>query len=242
VQKPDLGNETISVVIFVDEGLRKSQQIFADLNQHAIRPTKSIGILYDSRDSFSRMTLEIIDAVPIFSTLTELEKTNISNRSTKLFTLSSIYKASKELLGKRMKHPKVTQEEKELVIDFWNEVLRNMVQWQQLLDGKTTSHDLRQNYVNAHGVILDALAMAGRALIQAKPADWRSGLRKLKTVNWSRDNAKVWEGRALIGGRLSKTQSSTILTANYLKTVFGLSLSPEDARLEQRFLKANLGD
>lgn len=48
---PELGEETISIVLFIDEGLRRSQQIFSDLNKHAVNVSKSIGILYDSRDS-----------------------------------------------------------------------------------------------------------------------------------------------------------------------------------------------
>src|SRR6056297_276406 len=45
-----IGEETISIVIFVDEGLKRAQQIFSDLNKHAVNVSKSIGILYDSRD------------------------------------------------------------------------------------------------------------------------------------------------------------------------------------------------
>src|SRR5262245_1838464 len=37
-ERPELGDETISVVFFADAGLRRSQQMFADLNRHAIRP------------------------------------------------------------------------------------------------------------------------------------------------------------------------------------------------------------
>ena len=47
---PELGNETISVVFFHDDGLKKSQQMFSDLNRHAVNTTSSIGILYDHRD------------------------------------------------------------------------------------------------------------------------------------------------------------------------------------------------
>lgn len=48
---PELGEETISVVFFLDHGLKRCQQMFADLNKHAVRPTKSLGILYDLRES-----------------------------------------------------------------------------------------------------------------------------------------------------------------------------------------------
>jgi DNA sulfur modification protein DndB len=100
-ENPLLGDETISVVFFLDSGLDRSQQIFADLNKHAVRPTKSIGILYDRRDPFSRLALDLLESVPIFRDFTETEKTTISNRSTKIFTLSAIYQATQALLDKK---------------------------------------------------------------------------------------------------------------------------------------------
>ncbi len=48
-----LRDETISIVFFKDEGLHRSQQMFADLNKHAVKSTKSLSTLYDSRDGFS---------------------------------------------------------------------------------------------------------------------------------------------------------------------------------------------
>ena len=45
---PELGHETIAVVFFLDIGLERCQQMFADLNRYAIRPSTSIGILYDT--------------------------------------------------------------------------------------------------------------------------------------------------------------------------------------------------
>ena len=42
-QKPELGIETISVVFFKDTNLKKTQQMFSDLNQNAVKPTKVFG-------------------------------------------------------------------------------------------------------------------------------------------------------------------------------------------------------
>jgi DGQHR domain-containing protein len=42
-------NETISVVFFEDQGLARSQQMFTDLNKHAVKTSNSIAELYDSR-------------------------------------------------------------------------------------------------------------------------------------------------------------------------------------------------
>ena len=54
-----LGTDDISVVFFEDMGLQRSQQMFADLNKHAVKPTKSLGILYDRRNDFSAFVVEM---------------------------------------------------------------------------------------------------------------------------------------------------------------------------------------
>ena len=41
VESPDLGDESIAIVLFLDLGLNRCQQMFADLNRHAVRPSKS---------------------------------------------------------------------------------------------------------------------------------------------------------------------------------------------------------
>ena len=37
-------NEKVSVVFFLDKGLKRSQQIFSDLNKHAVKPYKIIRV------------------------------------------------------------------------------------------------------------------------------------------------------------------------------------------------------
>ena len=87
---PALRNEHISVVFYRDEGLLRSQQMFSDLNRFAIKPTKSINILFNSREESSIIAKRIIEEVDIFNGLVEKERTAISNRSKALFTLSAI--------------------------------------------------------------------------------------------------------------------------------------------------------
>ncbi|WP_368856456.1 DNA sulfur modification protein DndB, partial [Escherichia coli] len=41
-ERPFLGDETIAVVVYPDRGLRRSQQMFVDLNQHAVKPARSL--------------------------------------------------------------------------------------------------------------------------------------------------------------------------------------------------------
>ena len=55
-----IGNETISVVFYTDMGLKRSQQMFTDLNKHAVKTSNSIAELYDSRDLLAVVTRKVI--------------------------------------------------------------------------------------------------------------------------------------------------------------------------------------
>ncbi|MGD0171441.1 MAG: DNA sulfur modification protein DndB [Halobacteriota archaeon] len=235
--RPEIGHETISVVLFLDTGLKKSQQMFADLNKHAVPPTKSLGILYDSRDPFARLAVDLAASVPIFKGLTDFEKTTISNRSIKMFTLSSIYQATKELIGKPSTAKKIAKNDQELAHDYWCEVAKNIPEWRLVIDRRVNSSELRRDYVHAHGVILHALGIAGRALMEAYPLEWKQQLEKLNEIDWSRSNVALWEGRAMIGGRINKSQTNLMLTTNALKTILGVTLTPEEERIEALFTR-----
>lgn len=233
-QNPKLGEETISVVFFVDAGLERSQQLFADLNKHAIRPTKSIGILYDRRDPFSQLSLKLMDSVPIFRGLTETEKTTISNRSSKVFTLSAIYQATMALL--HMKHSDiVTESDLQISREYWTLLGETIPEWRLVITKHISPAELRQNYVHGHGVTLHAFGIAGHTLIETSPRDWQKCLTPLGTVDWLRTN-RIWEGRAMIRGKMSKAGDSVALTAALIKKVLELPLTYEETELENTVL------
>lgn len=230
---PDLRDETISVVLFIDTGLKRSQQMFADLNKHAVRPTKSLGILYDHRDPLAGLARELSETVPTFQGMTETEKSTISNRSTKLFTLSSIYQATGALLGKS-RSEEIEEAERDLAKDFWASIPEHIPQWKLASEHKVSAAELRRDYIHAHGVALHAIGLAGRALVRAYPKAWRSKLKGLRKLDWSRTNTALWEGRAMHGGKVSKANTSLQLTVNTLKGALGVKLSKEENRLEKR--------
>ena len=234
-ERPELGNETISVVLFIDAGLKRSQQMFSDLNRHAVRPTKSISILYDSRETFAKSVRDMSNTLPIFKDLTEFEKTTISNRSRKMFTLSTIYQGTAALLGKNTKVKKITKEEEKLACEYWNAVAENIPDWQLLIRGEVASSSLRNDFIHAHGIALHALGLVGHALIEEYPDTWKDQLIILHEIDWARSNEKVWEGRAMTNGRISKNQMNLALTVNYLKQKMKISLTPEEEKNEKRF-------
>jgi len=231
-ERPGFSGETICIVLFVDAGLRRSQQMFADLNKYAVRPTRSLGILYDHRDPLSELARQLVEDVPVFRDLTEMDKTTISNRSIKLFTLSSIYFATRQLLRKSARAP-VSKQDAKLAKEFWNEVAKHMPDWQRAAQRSVSSSDLRHNYIHAHGVTLQAIAMAGSGLVAESPSKWAGRLKGLSQIDWSRKNRRLWEGRATIGGRLSKATNNVILTANAIKEQLGLELTAEQKKVEK---------
>ncbi len=232
-ENPDLGDETISVVFFIDTGLERSQQIFADLNKHAVRPTRSIGILYDHRDPFARLALNLVEVVPIFRDFTETEKTTISNRSTKIFTLSAIYQATQALLGKKKGHP-TSGDDLVLAQSYWTRLGDTIPEWRLAIQRQVSGFNLRTQYVHSHGVVLHALGIAGQALIATYPESWPQRLAPLAQVDWRRTNTKLWEGRAMHHGKMSKAWFNVSLTASTIKQTLGLPLTDEETALEHQ--------
>ena len=229
---PELGSEHISVVFFVDGGLKRSQQMFADLNKHALRPTMSLSILYNHRDSLAKLAKKISDQVPVFVNKVEVEKSSLSNSSLKLFTLSSIYQATKYLLGLGQKVGRIPDRSEITAIQYWTKVSEHMPHWQLVLEGKATACDLRKNYVDVHGIILQALGIAGRALLEEHPEDWKERLGELENIDWSRSN-KLWEGRVINSGRITASNKNVTLVSIVIKKVLGLSLGKVDQDLDK---------
>jgi DNA sulfur modification protein DndB len=227
-----IANDTISVVLYADAGLARSQQMFSDLNRYSVRPPKSLGILYDHRDPMSRLVWRLVESIPVFKGMTEVAKSTISNRSRKLFTLSSIYLATRKLLGKR-ELDLVTDTEEKMAEEFWLQVAKNMPDWMNAVERKVNPSELRSDFIHAHGVALQAIATTGHALLKIEPRDWRKRLKKLRDIDWSRSNAKLWEGRALIGGRLSKAENNVVLTANVIKAALEIPLDESEQKVEQ---------
>lgn len=231
-ERPAIGTENLPVLFFVDTGLKRSQQMFADLNKYAIRPSTSLSTLYDHRDALSNLARYLADNVSVFKNLTEKEKSTISNRSKNLFTLSSIKVASRALLRKGPKEP-ISDADKKLAKDYWELVAEQIPDWQRAMQKKITSAELRAKYIHAHGIALHALGVAGADLLASYPKGWQERVKKLSKVDWSRTNTKLWAKRAMVLGKISKATSNISATANVLRKVYGLTLTIEQAKLEK---------
>ncbi len=237
-KRPDLGDETIPIVLFIDLGLKKSQQMFSDLNRYAIRTTKSLSILYDNRDPWAVLVKETIDEISFFKGLVETEKSTISNRSRKIFTLSGIYSATKELFGEPSEPP--TEADRELSKQFWHELWLNSKEWQQVRNKELTAAELRRDYINAHSIALMGLGKAGKDLVSYYPHKWKDQLKKINTINWHRDNTSVWEGRVTFNGKISNSRNNLTLLTTYIKSILELPINTEESTPES-IIKTTVG-
>ncbi len=232
-ENSDLQNETISVVVFIDKGLKRSQQMFADLNRYAAKVTKSLGLLYDHRDSEAEMIRKIINSTRCFNGVIEFEKNSLSPLSKRLFTFSAIYTATKELFSE-FNHSSI-EKSASLAAEFWQEVSLQLPEWGKVQKGDLLASEVRQDFIHTHGIFLTSIAHVGNYLLRHKKVSWKKLLSQLGKIDWRRNNSN-WEGRCMIGGgRISKARINVILTSNYIKNKLGISLEPDEELEEQKF-------
>ncbi|MDD3049194.1 MAG: DNA sulfur modification protein DndB [Bacilli bacterium] len=227
---PTIGDETISIVLFIDEGLKRSQQIFADLNKHAVNVSKSIGILYDSRDPIAMITKSLLEENQYLKHFTDKENPSLSKFSPKLFTLSSINETNKKLLNKL--NPK-DNKASAFVNEFWDILCENMKEWQFVFNKDTNPHLFRSDYISSNGVVLEALGIVGNYLYKTNPYDWKKILSNIKDIDWHRTNLDDWQNRVIGStGRIVKSATYVRLTSNLIKLKLNLPLSKDEQKLE----------
>ena len=94
------------------------------------------------------------------------------------------------------------------------------------------SWEIREGYINAHGVLLHALGILGNQLINDK-SSWKV-LDKLSDIDWSR-GSNNWKGRAVVNGRITKSINNVKLTTNQIKKLIGMKLVEKEKSIEQEF-------
>lgn len=228
-ENPALGYETIAVILFLDIGLKTSQQIFADLNRYGVRPDPALCLLYDHRDERANLVKAVVREVEVFRKLTEMERSTLPQRSGKLFTLSDVYKATLALLANC--EQREWSQQVELAVRYWNAVSCNIPDWQQVLHKKVSAGEVRRDCVCGHAIALLGLGRVGASLISLYPEGWEEHLGGLTQIDWSRSNPD-WQERIMAKGGISQSQTSVSRMTAYIKGFLGLPLTLEDERLE----------
>lgn len=214
----DLGVETISVVFYEDRGLARSQQMFTDLNKHAVKTSNSIAELYDSRDEIAVVTRSVIEKIPFLNEYTDKEKDILGKYSSCLFTLNTFYNANKRILQKK----KVTEQDEKFLISYWEYVVDNIPLWNDLVNREITKSELREKYIVSQVVIIQAIALIGREVYIEKEIDMKDVCKKFQRVDWSR-GAKIWKGKIINNnGRIMAGEKAIAAAVKEIKKIIEL--------------------
>ena len=228
-----LENETISIVFFSDEGLTRSQQMFTDLNKHAVKTSNSLATLYDARDEIAVATKNIIDAIPFFKRFTDKERDILGKNSSSLFTLNMMYKANQKILHR----DSCSKVDFEFLLSYWSLVASNVIEWQEVLEKTLTKKALRENYIVALAITISAFGKLGRYFYDHSKLDMYEYLCKLRYIDWLRTNP-LWVGRTIReNGKVLNSEEAVTLTCAAIKSEIGLPLSKEEQQKERSILE-----
>jgi DNA sulfur modification protein DndB len=228
-ENPALGKEKISVLLFETESPVRLQQMFSDLNRFVQKTSKSLGMLYDRRDSLSAFTLEVAEGVEAFRGMVDKEKVTIPLRSPKLFTISALYEANEELLGKKVPKKGSTAYAQfvQTAVEYWTEVSRIIDDWQKVKDGEMSASEVRQEKINTHAVVLRALGGVGRTLLEKYPHDWKTKLKLLEKIDWRKSVGSsanpLWDDVCITAGSVVSNRQARAATLAVLLREIGES-------------------
>lgn len=229
-----LVNETISVVFYEDLGLSRSQQIFTDLNKHAVKTSNSISELYDSRDELAVVNRSVVTKVGFLNEYTDKEKDNLGKFSSKLFTLNTFYMSNRRIIGSF----DLSEEEEKFLTKFWTSISANLTQWNELTNHEISKVDLRENYIVTQGVVMQAFGVIGFYFYKNKKENMDKYLIGLKKIDWKR-SASQWKLRVIrADGKIITSNKAINLTAIQIKKEIGLELSEEEELKDKQFLNS----
>lgn len=233
--EPALKKEHISVVLFVDQGLRRSQQMFSDLNRHAVNVSNSLSILYDQRNPTMKLAKEILSTNQRLFSLVEKSNNSIGKKSKKLFTLSSFFEATKRLISDI--EFETDQKFREFAIEYWTFIFDNFNEWKHIISGEVTAYSSRQVSLSTYGVIIETIGMLGNEIYKKDIKDWKDKIIQLNFIDWSRTNP-FWQHRFVQpDGSLRKSSYTIKMSFIGIKLHIGISLTDNEIQLEEDLRK-----
>lgn len=231
-EDPSLEEETISVVLYKDKGLERSQQMFTDLNKHAVTTSKSLNTLYESKDPIAIITKKMVSEIDFLRKYTDKEKDNLSKNSANIFTLNTFFTANKRLY----KHFTENKSFEQFVLLYWNNVVTNMREWNEMDAGELSKKSLRENYITTQGLIILSLGRLAEYYCNNADINMIESLKGLQKIDWLRNN-KAWMNRAIKpDGKINRNEQGIFLTYLEIKRMLDLPINDKEQQKEKLIL------
>ena len=242
--EPELRNDSIAVVLFPYIELRANQQLFSDLNRTAKPPTPSLNILFDYRDVENRVVQEVVERVSVFKERVNLELASVAKSPTEMFTLASIYQATKPmvkaalvggLMEEKLKGENKQENEKgnedeyvEFLTDAWEFIAEQFPEWGKVASGEMNIAQHRHEYLHWTSGIVSSIGEFVGVAMRERGTDWKDAVKTALTYpdngNWRRDMHQ-WQGIVVAGQSVLPYSTVRHQLIPYLKVKAGLSLT-----------------
>jgi DNA sulfur modification protein DndB len=199
------------------------------LNRFVQKTSKSLVMLYDHRDNLSTLTMEVSDHVDAFRGMVDKEKVTIPLRSPHLFTISALYEANEELLGKNIakQGSPAYVELLKAAVEYWTELSKIIGDWEKVKNGELSAAELRQEKINTHAVVLRALGGVGRTLLTKYPEGWQRKLKLLEKIDWRKSVGSsanpLWDDVCITAGSVVSNRQARAATLAVLLREIGES-------------------
>lgn len=229
-EAPELAKETIAIVFFKDDGLARSQQMFADLNKHAVKSTMSLSTLYDNRDDLANAVKEVVFKIPFLNKYVDKEKDSLGKNSLKLFTLANFLRANRRIIKNEL-----VDSDRVFLLDYWKAIFSKIPEWNMLERKQIHKRTLREDYILTLSVTLQAFGRLGRFFYESQTD--LSVLDGLADIDWMRANVE-WLDRAVDHqGKIIINEDAIIKLCNLIKMKLGIQLAREEVVKENEIRK-----
>ncbi|OES24245.1 DNA sulfur modification protein DndB [Alteromonas macleodii] len=171
-RRPQLKDNMCTVVLFYDQGLERSQQIFADINTNGVKPSKALSILFDRKNRFNALVIDAIKMANIHDAI-DYERAAPAKSSPKVWGVTAVKKAAEVVLGI---NERSIVEYEENDIDVLTKLFANWLMYivdhipgdlAKIVHSQEAELTIaaRENCINTHAAFLYVLAHASRIAI-----------------------------------------------------------------------------
>ncbi|TAK64528.1 MAG: DGQHR domain-containing protein [Dehalococcoidia bacterium] len=221
-QRPELGRETIALMIVPHKSAHGSQQMFSDLNRNAKPTPKPLNVLFEHREIAALLAKDLAKKSRVLSGRVHFTSSSLSERSPYITTLPVVYEATKVVESVLPSADDDYDAALAFLVKLWDTALGALPGVDDVVSGARKPAELRRQYVYATSVGIEALADVIRAAVTEFPATWHEILSQgLRRIDWGLGDVQ-WEGVALFAGRAAIGMAARRRTATLIKHLLGL--------------------
>lgn len=226
----DMSRNDIAAQVHVCFQAEEMQQLFADINSNASKPSRSISLFFDKQDAFNDSVAKVILRSDVLRDRVDLERNTPSGKSDKVFGFAGVVTMLQELWPAKPKGEGLSLGEIEITLAVFDTLAP--------LWNYGTPEQLREATITPHLVFLKGLMRFCSDLMAHDFEHFTMNLEGfLLTIPTTRQD---YVHRCVdMNNRLLTKPVNECLVSSLLKTLYGLELSPVEYRAE-RELKAQL--